>query len=236
MVQEALSGSDLIAVTSHEMRTPLAAIRGFTETLRKRRLELTDEEVDEFLDVIGQQTDRLVRMVDDLLAMSRLEAGTMPFDPESLLIVPFLRDVIDGLGSDHGRVELRVTTDLPPAMEADATRLRQVLTNLLQNALKYSDADRQVTLAAGGDPASVIFDVIDRGPGIDPKDADRIFEPFFRGANRTGVDGAGLGLAITRRLVEAMGGRVDVASTFGAGSLFRVTLPRRVVAAPVPRS
>jgi signal transduction histidine kinase len=226
-MSEQLTEFDLVAVTSHEMRSPLAAIRGFTDTLRRRRLELSDEEMDKFLDVIAQQTDRLVRMVDDLLAMSRLEAGTMPFDPESMLLVPFLQDVVASLGEDRRRVELRVTTELPPAIEADAARLRQVITNLVRNALKYSDESRPVTLSAGGDGRSVIFDVIDRGPGIDPREVDRIFEPFYRGSERQGDDGVGLGLAITRRLVTAMGGRVDVASTSGAGSLFRVTLPRR---------
>jgi signal transduction histidine kinase len=235
-MSDQLTEYDLIAVTSHEMRTPLAAIRGFTETLRKRRLELTEEEMDEFLGVIARQTDRLVRMVDDLLAMSRLEAGTMPFDPESMLIVPFLKDIVAGLGNGRGRIELRITTDLPPAIEADAARLRQVITNLVQNGLKYSEDDRPVTLAAGGDGASVIFDVIDRGPGIDPREVDRIFEPFYRGSTRNDEDGAGLGLAITRRLVDAMGGRVDVASTSGAGSLFRVTLPRRSNGVRVPQS
>jgi signal transduction histidine kinase len=235
-MHDQLSQFDLVAVTSHEMRTPLAAIRGFTQTLRTRRLELADEEVDEFLGVIAQQTDRLVHMVDDLLAMSRLETGTMPFDPESMLVVPFLQDVVAGLGAQRPRVQLRVTTDLPPAIEADAARLRQVITNLLQNGLKYSEPDRPVTLAAGGDGQSVVFDVIDRGPGIDPREADRIFEPFYRGSARHGDDGTGLGLAITRRLVDAMGGRVDVASTSGAGSLFRVTLPRRSNATLAPRS
>lgn len=226
-MHEQLGDIDLVAVTSHEMRTPLAAIRGFTDTLRRRRHELSPEEVDEFLDVISQQTDRLVHMVDDLLAMSRLEAGTMPIEPESMLVVPFLQDVVAGLGEQRRRVEIRITTEAPPAIEADAARLRQVLTNLLENALRYSPSERRVTLATGGDGASVVFDVIDQGAGIDPREVERIFEPFYRGAARRDDDGAGLGLAITRRLAEAMGGRVDVASTPGAGSLFRVTLPRR---------
>lgn len=222
-----LSDIDLVAVTSHEMRTPLAAIRGFTDTLLRRRGDLTEAEITEFLGVIGKQTDRLVHMVDDLLAMSRLEAGTLPIDPESMLVVPFLQDVVGGLGDQRRRVEIRITTEVPPAIEADAERLRQVLTNLMQNALKYSPPDRRVTLAVGGDGASIVFDVIDQGPGIDAADVERIFEPFYRGSTRTGDDGAGLGLGITRRLTEAMGGRVDLASTPGAGSLFRVTLPRR---------
>jgi signal transduction histidine kinase len=148
--------------------------------------------------------------------------------------VPFLRDVISGLGEQRERIELRITTDLPPAVDADGKRLRQILTNLLQNALKYSDADRSVTLAAGGGGEAIVFDVIDRGPGIDPAEVERIFEPFYRGSARRDEDGAGLGLAITRRLATAMGGRVDVASTTGAGSLFRVTLPRRSGPVPVP--
>jgi signal transduction histidine kinase len=232
-----LTDVDLVAITSHEMRTPLAAIRGFTHTLQNRRHELTGGEIDEFLAVISQQTDRLVQMVDDLLAMSRLEAGTMPIDPSSMLVVPFLRDVIAGLGEQRSRVELRITTDLPPAIEADPKRLGQILTNLLQNALKYSDADRPVTVACDGGGDAIVFDVIDRGPGIDPSEVDRIFEPFYRGETRRDEDGAGLGLAITRRLATAMGGRVDVASTIGAGSLFRVTLPRHVAAStPAPPS
>jgi len=235
-MNDQLSDVDLVAVTSHEMRTPLAAIRGFTQTLQTRRDELTRAEVDEFLAVISQQTDRLVQMVDDLLAMSRLESGTMPINPSSMLVVPFLRDVISSLGEQRARIELRITTDLPPAIEADSKRLRQILTNLLQNALKYSDADRPVTIAADGGGDAIVFDVIDRGPGIDPSEVDRIFEPFYRGAARKDEDGAGLGLAITRRLATAMGGRVDVASTTGAGSLFRVTLPRRTGPAPAPSS
>lgn len=222
-----LSEIDLVAVTSHEMRTPLAAIRGFTDTLIRRRGDLSDAEVTEFLGVIAKQTDRLVHMVDDLLAMSRLEAGTLPIDPESMLVVPFLQDVVAGVGDQRRRVEIRITTEVPPAIEADATRLRQVLTNLVENALKYSPDDRRVTLAVGGDVEAIVFDVIDQGPGIEPHEVERIFEPFYRGTARHDDDGAGLGLAITRRLAEAMGGRVDVASTPGAGSLFRVTLPRR---------
>jgi signal transduction histidine kinase len=226
-MSDQLSEIDLVAVTSHEMRTPLAAIRGFTDTLRKRRPDLTPAEVDEFLGIIAQQTDRLVHMVDDLLAMSRLEAGTLPIEPQSMLVVPFLQDVVAGLGEDRLRVEIRVTTDVPPAIHADGARLRQVLTNLVENALKYSPEDRRVTLAVGGDGSSIVFDVIDQGPGIDPREVERIFDPFYRGSARHDDDGAGLGLAITRRLAEAMGGRIDVASTPGAGSLFRVTLPRR---------
>ena len=224
-----LSEIDLVAVTSHEMRTPLAAIRGFTDTLIRRRDDLSEAEVSEFLGVIAKQTDRLVHMVDDLLAMSRLEAGTLPIEPESMLVVPFLQDVVAGLGDQRRRVEIRITTEVPPAIEADATRLRQVLTNLVGHAVKYSPEDRRVTLAVGGDADSIVFDVIDQGPGIDAVEVDRIFEPFYRGSARTEDDGAGLGLGITRRLAEAMGGRVDVASTPGAGSLFRVTLPRRAV-------
>ncbi len=225
MPEPRLSDADLVAVTSHEMRTPLAAIRGFTDTLRRRRGEFTDREVGEFLDVIALHTDRLVRMVDDLLAMSRLENGTMTLEPEPVLLVPFLEEVVGDLGEEAARVELRVSTDLPASLTADPLRLRQILTNLLQNAMRYADPHEAVILSAAGTDAGVTFEVIDRGPGIPAEEIERIFEPFFRGQGARSGEGAGLGLAITRRLAGAMGGEVDVTSVPGEGSTFRVSLP-----------
>lgn len=236
MSEPRLHEVDLVATTSHEMRTPLAAIRGFTETLRQRRHELSDDEVEEFLTVIAQQTDRLTRMVDDLLAMSRLETGTMPIDPETVLLVPLLEDLVSMLGEDADRVRIRVTTELPASMEVDPLRLRQVLTNLLQNALRFSGPNEPVALVADHSPDEVVFEVIDHGPGIALSEQERIFEPFYRVPGGGGDDGAGLGLAITRRLVAAMGGRATVTSSPGEGSAFRVTLPQRAHRGPVPPS
>jgi two-component system sensor histidine kinase KdpD len=221
-----LTDADLVAVTSHEMRTPLAAINGFTETLIRRRHEFTDDEIGDFLGIIATQTGRLMRMVDDLLLISRLQNGTMPIDPEPLLLVPFLEEVA-GSVDDEARIHVRISTDLPASLQVDPLRLRQILTNLLQNALKYSGAQERVTLIADAHGDDVVIDVIDRGPGIPSEEHALIFEPFYRVAGTGGDDGAGLGLAITRHLANAMGGHVQVMSAPGEGATFRVTIPTR---------
>jgi two-component system phosphate regulon sensor histidine kinase PhoR len=217
----------LVAEASHEMRAPLAVIRSYADLLVRRRSQISEPEIDEYLAVISRQTDRLVCIVDDLLAMSRLEHGSMPVDPEVLTVVPFLEDLVAGLGESGARIAVRLTTDVPVTIEADPVRLRQVLANLLQNALRYAPAMSSVTLSADADgPHAIAFEVIDEGPGVDPAELHHIFEPFYRGTAARDAEGAGLGLAISDRQVAAMGGRIEVTSERGCGARFRVTLPR----------
>jgi signal transduction histidine kinase len=227
MADQELRDLDLVAVTSHEMRTPLAAIRGFVDTLRRRRRSMDDEQVDEFLEVIASQADRLARLVDDLLVLAGLEAGGILMTPEPVLLVPFLETVIrDEAGGD--RVRLSVSAEAPATIVTDPLRLHQVVANLLANALKYSSPDRSVSLVVAAEGDDVVIDVADRGPGISPEDLPRIFEPYYRTAGgRAAADGSGLGLSITRRLAEALGGHLTVSSVVGEGSVFRVRLPAR---------
>ena len=219
----------LVAVTSHEMRTPLAAIRGFVDMLQRRRAELSDEEIEEFLQVISIQTDRLIRLADDLVTMQSLDDASLTIEHEPL--VPALEQLVRDLpGGD--RVEVRVSADAPPTIESDALRLGQVVTNLLTNALKYSDERVGVTLEVepiGSDGIGIA--VIDRGIGIEPDERARVFEPFYRTAEGArSAEGSGIGLAIVRRLVDALGGTIDAAPTSGGGTTFRVTLPVRAEA------
>ncbi len=142
----------LVAVTSHEMRAPLAAIRGFVDMLQRRRAELSDAEVEEFLQVISAQTDRLIRLADDLVTMESLDDASLTIEHEPIVLVPALEQLVRELpGGD--RVELRVSADTPPTIESDALRLGQVLTNLLTNALKYSDEGAGVTVEVASAPA-----------------------------------------------------------------------------------
>ena len=165
MADQQLRDLDLVAVTSHEMRTPLAAIRGFVDTLRRRRSTMDEEQVDEFLEVIASQTDRLTRLVDDLLVLAGLEAGGIVVTPEPVLLVPFLETLIrDEPGGD--RVRLSVSAEAPATIETDPLRLHQIVTNLLANALKYSSQDRTVSLVVAADGGDVVLDVTDSGPGI----------------------------------------------------------------------
>ncbi|MGH2540081.1 MAG: sensor histidine kinase, partial [Actinomycetota bacterium] len=124
----------LVAVTSHEMRAPLAAIRGFVDLLQRRRAELSEAEIEEFLRVISVQTDRLIRLADDLVTMESLDDDTLTVSHEPILVVPALEQLAHELpGGD--RIELRISADAPPSIESDAIRFAQVLTNLLTNAL-----------------------------------------------------------------------------------------------------
>lgn len=232
MADQQLRDLDLVAMTSHEMRTPLAAIRGFVDTLRRRRSTMDEEQVDEFLEVIASQADRLTRLVDDLLVLAGLEAGGIVVTPEPVLLVPFLETLIrDEPGGD--RVRLSVSAEAPATIETDPLRLHQIVANLLANALKYSSQDRTVSLVVVAEGGDVVLDVADRGPGIPADDLPRIFEPYYRTAGgRAAADGAGLGLSITRRLAEALGGHLTASSVVGEGSVFRVRLPARARVRP----
>jgi signal transduction histidine kinase len=231
MQESELRAVDLVAVTSHEMRTPLAAIRGFVDMLQRRRAELTDEEVEEFLQVISVQTDRLIRLADDLVTMQSLDAASLTIEHEPIVLVPALEQLVRDLpGGD--RVELRVSADTPPTIESDALRLGQVVTNLLTNALKYSGEGAGITVEVepvGTDGIGIA--VIDSGIGIEPAERARVFEPFYRTAEGArSAEGSGLGLAIVRRLVDALGGDIEAAPTHGGGTTFRVKLPVRAAA------
>jgi signal transduction histidine kinase len=231
MQESELRAVSLVAVTSHEMRTPLAAIRGFVDMLQRRRAELSDAEVEEFLQVISVQTDRLIRLADDLVTMQSLDDDSLTIEHEPIVLVPALEQLVrDVPGGD--RVELRVSADTPPTIESDALRLGQVVTNLLTNALKYSGDGAGVTVEvepAGADGIAIA--VIDRGIGIDPGERGRVFEPFYRTAEGArSAEGSGLGLAIVRRLVDALGGDIEAAPTHGGGTTFRVKLPVRAAA------
>lgn len=228
MPESDLRDVSLVAVTSHEMRSPLAAIRGFVDMLQRRRDELTDEEIDEFLQVIAAQTDRLIRLADDLVTMESLDDTSLTVHPEPIVLVPALEQLVREIPGGE-RVELRVSTEAPPTIETDALRLGQVLTNLLTNALKYSEGASPVAVEVdpvGGDAIGIA--VIDHGIGIEALERERVFEPFYRTAEGArSAEGSGLGLAIARRLVDALDGEVAAEPTPGGGTTFRVTLPVR---------
>jgi len=227
--------SDFIAITSHELRTPVAAVRGFVDTLRRRRDELTEDEVREFLDIIYGQSDRLVRLVEDLLDVSRLEAGRLTLEWEEVAVEQILSGSVTGMGEAGSRIQAREAPGCPPTIVSDPQRLGQMLTNLLGNALKFSPPGAQVELdAEPGGAGEIVFSVRDRGPGIPETDRTKVFERFEQADSEAtrNTQGVGLGLYITRELANAMGGRVTLSSEVGAGSTFRVTIPVAEPGAP----
>jgi two-component system phosphate regulon sensor histidine kinase PhoR len=224
---------DFVANVSHELRTPLTAIRGFAETLRGS--EVPPEQRRQYLDVILRHADRLTALIEDLLELSRIEGGTreLALEPTDVAVVArsVMQDLKPRLDARRLRGELRV--EPAPRALADRRGLEQVLLNLLDNAIKYTEPGGRIEISVSGSPAGVRIDVADTGMGIPEADRARIFERFYRveKARSRDLGGTGLGLAIVKHLVQAQDGEVFVTSLEGQGSTFSVRLP----AAPEPR-
>jgi signal transduction histidine kinase len=218
---------DFIAITSHELRTPITAIRGFVKTLQRNQDRLTTDQVTNFMQIIDRQSARLARLVEDLLYVSRIEAGTVRFEVQHVELGRFLAETAEALGPD-GRSRVRVEVQPPGAtVRTDPHRLDQILRNLVENALKFSPPETEVRIEAIVRDDWFQLAVADQGVGIPSEDLPRIFDRFHQvgQAMTREIEGAGLGLYITKRLVEAMGGTITVASVAGQGSTFRIWLP-----------
>lgn len=222
--------SEFIALVSHELRTPLTSIRGFTELILDGDAGPVSDEVASYLTTVRANTDRLVSLVNDLLDISRIEAGRVTLKMERLELGGLLREaagmIQPQLSSRRQRLDLRLPGFLP-RLYADRDRLIQVVTNLLSNAHKYSPDESAISLSAEWRDGAVRLSVTDQGIGISPENQRRLFTKFFRadeGEVRK-VHGTGLGLAISRALVEMHGGHIEVQSRPGGGSTFTVVLP-----------
>lgn len=219
---------DFVANVSHELRTPIASIRATSETLRGGALD-DPEMASEFVDIIDRNAQRLHRLVEDLLDLSRIEAKELDLKIATLDARAEAEAVVHLLRPGAEQKKARLSVDAPEGVEvrADARALEQILTNLIDNAIKYSPAGARVTVAVRPRSERVIFEVTDDGPGIDAVHLPRLFERFYRvdtGRSRA-LGGTGLGLAIVKHLAEALGGHVSVESALGKGSVFRVDLP-----------
>lgn len=219
--------SDFVAIASHELRTPLTAIHGYVRTLVRRFDQLSPDEVHMFLDTIDRQSNRMTRLVEDLLFVSRIEAGAIRVHVEPVDLASYLDSMLDSLGHDQReRVRLEVEAAGPVVMDTD--KVGQILRNLIGNALKFSPDDAMVALNAKADGEAVEIRVQDRGIGIAPEELPSIFDRFHQASAvlTRETQGAGLGLYITKRLVEALNGTIEVRSEPGAGSTFVVRLPQ----------
>jgi len=221
--------SEFVATVSHELRTPLAAIYGSAQTIRRDDLDLGEETRHELLGVIATEADRLASIVNDLLVASHLDSGWLAVQIERCNPFELARAVVESAKTHlPGRVELKLKTAKElPHVAADAGQLQQVLTNLVDNAIKYSPEGGVVRLELQNGDAGVRFSVIDNGLGIPGSEHRRIFEKFYRlDPDMTrGVGGTGLGLYICRELVRRMHGEIWVESRLGKGSTFVVELP-----------
>ena len=217
---------DFIANASHELRTPVTAIRGAAETLL-HGIELPAD-AKSFVEMISRHADRLTRLTDDLLDLSRLETGAWKPQPQAIQLGPLAGSVLELFKERAAERSIVLGADVPERLRANADKraLEQILVNLLDNAVKFTPQGGRVTLLGDGLGPNVMLSVVDTGPGIEAQHQARIFERFYRadaGRSRE-LGGTGLGLAIVKHLAQAMGGEVGLESGKG-GSRFWVKLP-----------
>lgn len=229
--------SDLVSTVSHEIRSPLTSVKGFTKTLLAKWDRFTDDQKRQMLATVNDDADRVTRLLGELLDVSRIDAGRLRLQRQMIDLPEIIARVVErfAVAEDDTRVVIALP-DPMPRLYADPDKIDQVVTNLVENALKYSDGP--VDVAGEVRPRDVEITVTDVGPGIGPEHLEAIFTKFFRrsGERRSGT---GLGLYIAKGIVQAHAGRLWATSVVGEGSSFHFTLPRgglELVGLTVPES
>ena len=221
--------SDFVSTVSHEFKSPLTSIRQLAEMLQSGRIP-SEERRQKYYDVLLEQSERLSLLTDNILSLAKIEEGRQEFKFERTDVPLFLTEVVtviqERVRHEGFEIELDLRGSLP-SLVADRTALSQAVANLIDNAIKYSGDSRKISVRASNEGQFVTIAVEDRGIGIKKEDIGRIFERFYRGGDeltRT-VKGSGLGLTLVKKIIEAHGGRVRVASEVGKGSVFSIDLP-----------
>ncbi|HTY08077.1 MAG TPA: ATP-binding protein [Candidatus Edwardsbacteria bacterium] len=221
---------DFVANVSHELKTPLSAVIGFTEALRDGAQDVPTER-DDFLGRIHRQASRMAKIVNDLLDISGLETGNIRLNRQPVKVRQLIDQAMDAVGQQIRSRGMRVAVPSDPALElminVDEERMTTALVNLLDNAVKFAPEKSTITVAAAASPGSVKLSVSDEGPGIPPEHLPRLFERFYRVDKSRSRDlgGTGLGLSIVKHVAETHGGSVGVTSDVGNGSTFWISLP-----------
>jgi two-component system, OmpR family, sensor histidine kinase KdpD len=235
---EALRRSDamktaLLRAVSHDLRSPLMAILTSAGALAHGELSLDRADKRDLVETILGEAERLDRLVSNLLDLSRLQAGAADPEPGLCAVEDLVLQALDEIEAAGDRIEVSFLEEESATVRVDVHQVERVLANLIENALHYSPLTERVRVQVNATASEVFMRVIDRGPGIAPGEAERIFEPFQRGSRTGEVRGAGLGLAIARGFAEANGGRVWAESREGQGATFVLALPRVAAVAEV---
>ncbi len=221
---------EFVALVSHELRTPLTSIVGYVELLLERESGEISDEQERYLQVIARNSHRLQRLVGDLLFIARYHAGKFEIERVPIDVSALGRDCVDAAlpTAQAAGVELVCAAKEPIVMSGDQMRIAQLLDNLVSNALKFTPPGGRVELRASEERGGIVIEVADTGTGIPKELQEHLFERFFRTpeATRQAIQGTGLGLVISRAIVEAHGGKIGVESGEGVGTTFRVTFPR----------
>jgi signal transduction histidine kinase len=229
---------EFVALISHDLRTPLTSIVGYTELALDEQMEPPlDEERRSYLEVVARGSERLLRLVDDLLFVARLQAGKgLKLERTELDLAAVAVQAVNEAQPRAAAksLSLRCVVDGPVSVEADKGRLFQLLENLISNAIKFTPRDGSVEVRVSAAPDGGVLEVSDTGIGVTPREAERLFERFFRASSAVTnqIPGTGLGLYIARAIAEAHDGRISATSDVGVGTTFRIELPGH--AAPKP--
>jgi two-component system sensor histidine kinase VicK len=220
---------EFVANVSHELRTPLTSIHSYAETLTDYR-DISKEEEMDFLHVILNESDRMAKIVQDLLELSRFDAGSSKLSIEKFSLAQSARDVYDAVALEakkHGQTMRIETAENLPMISGDRARIEQVLLNILSNAIKYTPDGGEISIVSGKTENQVWVRIQDNGIGIPEEDLPRIFDRFYRvdKARSRESGGTGLGLSIAREIISRHGGEIRIKSTPGAGTAVTVELP-----------
>ncbi len=213
---------------SHELRTPLTSILGFTTTLLADDVTWEPDEQHDFFQTIRREANRLQELIDQLLVLSRLEAGMLPISPKPYFLHEIIEDALPQFQilTDKQTLTMHLPANLPP-IYVDAKRIAQVLVNLVRNAATYAPKGTEISISANARGGLVQVNISDQGPGILPADHKKVFKAFHRGVEVENgpIKGAGLGLAICRGLIEAHGGRIWIKKKSTPGATISFTVP-----------
>lgn len=222
--------TEFVSTVSHELRTPLTSIKGYVDLVLEGEAGELSELQEEFLGIVKQNSDRLVALINDLLDISRIESGRVHLKIEPVDLADTVADASGTFRAVLDKGQIQLVTDMPsdlPRVAADRSRIGQVVTNLISNAIKYSPDGGQVTVTARVEVGEIVFEVSDQGIGISKEDQEKLFAKFYRvdSSHTQEIGGTGLGLAISKSIVELHGGRIWVDSVAGQGSTFSFSLP-----------
>lgn len=221
--------TEFMSVLRHELNNPIGSIKMYAETLRKRPERVTEEKKAQYLEFIGEESARLGRLVRDLLDMTEIELGRFKLRLEPMKISPLLAKVADSFRMQFPDLRFPVASPEPDVeLPADADKIEEVLINLVGNAVKYSPSNGEIRISAQREKDAILLSVADQGPGISAQHLEKVFDKFYRIESETGAkgpSGTGLGLTISKKIVEMHGGRIWIESEIGKGSRFYFRLP-----------
>jgi K+-sensing histidine kinase KdpD len=223
--------SDFVTHVSHELRTPLTSIKAYVETLLGNVSDPKFKHTVEFLDIVSKETERLIRIVNDILDVSKIEFGQRPLQRSVFALPEVIDDVVSMLSPNLRDKGVSVEVSVPetlPHIDADPDLMKQVFINLIANAAKYSPSGSKVSIVAAEEPVDIVVTVEDNGVGIPEEELEHVFDKYFRvrSAHAAQFEGVGLGLAIVKNIIEQHGGTIRVESREGEGTKFIFTMPR----------